>query len=393
MKTTRPRPIWMLLLLLPALTALACNAATSAFDSSGNTDQEAVVRAAVATIQAQNAGDATVRTVTQPGVVVDSELQDVLMELYDRVNPSVVLVLTNVDTFELGSGSGFVLDSDGHIVTNNHVVTEGETFEVVYADGERRRATIAGTDIDSDLAVLEVDDPPAGAVPLPLADPDGIDVGQIVVALGSPFGEQGSMSFGIISGLGRTLESQRTTTFGGSYSLPQVIQTDAPINPGNSGGPLLNLNGEVVGVSSAIRTTTGLNSGVGFAIPVSAVARIAPVLIAEGSYPYPYMGISASGTQISLDQQEAWGLPQASGVYIGSVTPESPADAAGLVGAGPNNLGGDLIIAVDGQPVGEFNDLISYLVFRTEVGQTIALTVIRDGDTLEIPLTLGERPQ
>jgi 2-alkenal reductase len=225
-----------------------------------------------------------------------------------------------------------------------------------------------------------------------LGDADRILVGQIVVALGSPFGQQGSMSLGIVSGLGRSLESQRQTGLGGTYSLPQVIQTDAPINPGNSGGPLLNLNGEVIGVNSAIRTTTGINSGVGFAIPVSAVTRIAPVLITEGSFSYPYMGISASGTHITLDQQEAWGLPQVSGVYVGGVTEDSPAEEAGLVAAGSDGRGGDLITAVDGLPVRDFNELISYLVFEAEVGQTIRLTVVRDGETLEVPLILGERP-
>ncbi len=382
------------LLLIFVLTAsgLACNAAGRIVEPEVVGNQESLVQAAVATIQAQTTTGNGALTTSQPGIVVDSSLEELLVNIYQRVNPSVVLVITKVDSLELGSGSGFVLDDLGHIVTNNHVVAEGDEYEIVFADGERRRATISGTDIDSDLAVLAVEDPPASAPPLTMGHADQIQVGQFVVALGSPFGQQGSMSLGIISGLARSLESQRQTGLGGTYSLPQVIQTDAPINPGNSGGPLLNLNGEVIGVNSAISSLTGSNSGVGFAIPVSAVIRITPALIAEGSYAYPYMGISASGTHITLDQQEAWGLPQASGVYVGSVTENSPAERAGLIAAGNDGLGGDLITAVDGMMISDFSELISYLVFEAEVGQTIQLTVLRDGQTLELPLTLGERP-
>lgn len=392
MKSFGSRLYLLLLLIAVVVSGLACNAAGQLVGPESAGSDEAVVQAAVATIQAQTTLGNGVLTTSQPGMVLESDLEQALVNLYERVNPSVVLVITKADSFELGSGSGFVLDSQGHIVTNNHVIAEGDEYEVVFAAGERRQATVAGSDVDSDLAVLVVENAPASAPPVTLGDADQIAVGQIAVALGSPFGQQGSMSLGIVSGLGRSLESQRQTGLGGTYSLPQVIQTDAPINPGNSGGPLLNLSGEVIGVNSAIRTTTGLNSGVGFAIPVSAVTRIAPVLIAEGSFAYPYMGISASGTHITLDQQEAWGLPQTSGVYVGSVTEDSPAEDAGLIAAGSDGRGGDLITAVDGQQVNDFNGLITYLVFKAEVGQTILLTVIRDGETLELPLTLGERP-
>lgn len=193
------------------------------------------------------------------------------------------------------------------------------------------------------------------------------------------------MSLGIISGLGRSLASQRL-----GYSLPQVLQTDAPINPGNSGGPLLDMAGRVLGVNSAIRTDTGVNSGVGFAIPVNAVRRIVPALIESGVYIYPYMGIEVPRDPLTLADYEQLGLPRTSGAYITGVRPESPADVAGLIGQpGP---GGDLIIAVDGQTVHVFNDLLSYLVFETAVGQTIELTILRDGKEMIIPLTLGERP-
>jgi 2-alkenal reductase len=383
-----------MLIALLVLAALACTSITSLGEdqpASTTTEDAAIIRAAVATVQAQtNSNNTTIGE--QTSIVVDSSLQDTLTDLYDRVNPSVVFILTNVGNATLGSGSGFIFDANGHIVTNNHVVVDGDNFEVVFPDGSRREAGLVGTDVDSDLAVIKVDTLPDSVSPVPLAEFEKVDVGQIVVALGSPFGQQGSMSLGIISGLGRSLESQRDSGLGGNYSLPQVIQTDAPINPGNSGGPLLNLNGEVVGVNSAIRTTTGLNSGVGFAIPVQAVRRIVPALIDSGSYTYPFMGITATGGQLTLAAQEAFDLPQTSGVYVTGVTPDSPADNAGLIPAGSDNRGGDLIVAVDGQVVGEFNDLISYLVFQTEVGQTITLTVLRAEQSLDLPLILGERP-
>ncbi|HQF69881.1 MAG TPA: PDZ domain-containing protein, partial [Promineifilum sp.] len=200
---------------------------------------------------------------------------------------------------------------------------------------------------------------------------------------------------GIVSALGRTLTSDRITEGGGRYSLPQVIQTDAAINPGNSGGPLLNLAGEVIGVNSSIRTSTGTNSGVGFSIPVNAVRRIAPALITNGTYHYTYMGIRMAA--LDLTSQQALGLPQVTGAYVTEVSPNAPAALAGLRAGGVDEVGellpgGDLIIAVDGQPIASSDDLISYLVFSTEVGQTINLTIIRDGQQLDVPLTLGQRP-
>lgn len=202
------------------------------------------------------------------------------------------------------------------------------------------------------------------------------------------------MSLGIVSGVGRTLQSQRAADGGGSYSLPQVIQTDAPINPGNSGGPLVNLSGQVVGVNSAIRTETGFNSGVGFSIPVNAVKRIVPSLITDGRYVYPYMGIGVSLPTLNLDVQEQLGLPEPYGVYITSIVANGPAAQADLqAGRVETNFeGGDLILAVDGREVRNFDELISYLVFETEVGQTIELYIWRNGEYITVPLTLGARP-
>jgi 2-alkenal reductase len=285
-----------------------------------------------------------------------------------------------------------VYDRDGHIVTNEHVVAEGRLFEVVFAGGQRLPAALVGTDSDSDLAVLKVDALPEGATPLPLVEPGDLQVGQYVVAIGNPFGEQGSMSLGIVSGLGRSLRSQRAASMGSSYSLPEVVQTDAPINPGNSGVPLLNLDGQVVGVNSAIASTTGVNSGVGFAIPAAAVRRIVPQLIQEGRYVYSYLG-AAFDEEISLIEQVQFELPQTQGAYVISVTPGGPAAEAGLIPANPSTgQGGDLVVEIDGVPIRNFADLNSYLVFNTQVGQTIEVTVLRDGQNLQLPLVLGARP-
>lgn len=339
------------------------------------------------------ASNAPVITTQNPISTVD--LQNALIELYERLNPSVVhiLVYTSAgDPLPLGSGSGFIYDDEGHIVTNNHVVEDGAVFEVIFFDNSRSPAEVIGRDVDSDLAVIKVEELPTSARPVTLGNSDDVRVGELVIAIGNPFGQQGSMSLGIISGLARSIESQREAEFtGGRYSLPGVIQTDAPINPGNSGGPLLNLQGEVVGINSAIRSTTGVNSGVGFAIPVNAVRRIVPSLIANGNYTYSYMGVQIRSLNLNL--QELFELPQVNGAYVIGVTAGGPAEQAGLVPAGENDgLGGDLIVAIDGQPILDTEQLIAYLVFDTEVGQTIELSVIRDGETIAVPLTLDARP-
>ncbi len=316
------------------------------------------------------------------------DLQSALVDLYQQTNPSVVYIILP----SVGSGSGFVFDKQGHIVTNNHVVEGGRAFEVVFANGERQPAELVGRDVDSDLAVIQVERLPEGVQPLPLGSSEDLQVGQFVAAIGNPFGEQGSMSLGIVSGLNRSLSSQRGSTLSGSYSLPEVIQTDAPINPGNSGGPLLNLAGEVVGVNSAIASATGTNSGVGFSIPADAVKRVVPSLIEGASYDYPYMGVTFD-SEVSLEDQTTFGLSQTQGAYVVGVTPGGPADQAGLRAADANTgRGGDLVVAIDGQPIIDFSDLNSYLVFHTSAGQTIALTIVRDGESLELPLTLGSRP-
>ena len=356
-------------------------------------DANQIAGQVMATLEAQP--EATAETQIVPAVNVsaatlaaDESLQNTLIDLYQHVNPAVVYILVP----NVGSGSGFLYDDQGHIVTNRHVIAGADSVEVVFYNGERRDAEILGSDADGDLAVLQVQDVPAGIEPLPLAANGSAQVGEFVVAIGSPFGEQGSMTLGIISGLGRSLRSQRSTTGGSSYSLPQVIQTDAPINPGNSGGPLLNLNGEVVGVNAAIASTSGTGSGVGFSIPVEALHLIVPSLIENGEYQYPYLGVSFAN-EITLSMQEELGLPQATGAYVLDENAGGPADQAGVIAAdAQTGRGGDLVIAIDGQTVNDFSDLNSYLVFETRAGQTITLTVLRDGEQVDLSLTLGARP-
>lgn len=401
------RSPFLLFIALLALSALACQALSiSQPDNNSDTssaagDNQALVEYAVATVMAQLPAQSGVAappatTATSQLPPMSTDLESTMVELYRHVNPAVVQIFVlDEQSFLAGTGTGFVYDADGHIITNNHVVTGASSLEVAFPDGERRSAEVIGTDVDSDLAVIKVESLPAGVQPIPLGDSNNVQVGQFAVAIGNPFGEQGSLSLGIISGLGRTLTSDRIAEGGGRYSLPKVIQTDAAINPGNSGGPLLNLAGEVIGVNSAIRTSTGTNSGVGFSIPVNAVRRVAPSLIAEGVYHYPYLGIRM--TALDLAAQGELGLSQAAGAYVTDLTPNSPAQAAGIQASGFNDSvgilpGGDLIIAVNGQTIANPDDLISYLVFDAEVGQTITLTIIRDGEQIDVPLTLGERP-
>lgn len=384
------------------LVTMACQGLSTMQTSIAQLDEDAIVRSAVATVEArmpepvdapEAASPPEIPTVTATQLdPADISLQDALVNVYYRTNPAVVhiFVFDEIEdtSLPLGTGSGFVYDDSGYIVTNNHVVADGERYEVTFASGIRRSAELIGTDVDSDLGVLKIENLPENVKPIPLGDSSNLQVGQFVIAIGNPFGEAGSMSIGVVSGLGRTLESQRIAEGGGRYSLPEVVQTDAAINPGNSGGPLLNLSGEVIGVNSAISTRTGTNSGVGFSIPVNAVKQVVPKLISDGEYVYPYMGIRM--LSLDLDLQEQLALPQTSGAYVTDVTEDSPAEEAGLIGV--NGPGGDLIVAVDGQPVTTSDDLIAYLVFETQVGQTIELTVLRDGEEVNVSLELGARP-
>ena len=335
-----------------------------------------------------------------------------LVALYQQVDPGVVAIWTfatvsgATDTsMPIGQGSGFVIDTQGHIVTNQHVVAGAEEIEVDFPSGVRTWAKVLGTDLDSDLAVLKVDVPAEELFPLPLGDSDQVRVGEMVIAIGNPFGLSGTMTSGIVSAIGRTLDSERAAPGGQPFTSGDIIQTDAAINPGNSGGPLINLRGEVIGVNRAIRTesftVTGdaANSGVGFAIPVNIIKRVVPSLIESGRYDYPYLGISSlSQSTLNLNTLKQLQLPDNTvGVYVTCVTDGGPAQKAGLRGAGRCDNGGllpggDLILAIDGRPLETFNDLISYLVSSTQVGQEIVITVLRDGKEVDLTLTVGARP-
>jgi len=329
-------------------------------------------------------------------------MEDALVEVYELVNPGVVSI-RSINGDDNSLGSGFVVDQEGHIVTNYHVIEGADQLEIAFPSGEKTRAEVLGTDLDSDIAVIKVELDSADLHPLKLSDSDLIRVGQTVVAIGNPFGFRGTMTVGIVSGLGRSMESLHDAPGGGVFSAGDIIQTDAAINPGNSGGPLINLNGEVVGVNRAIYTNNfsssgdPVSSGLGFAISINIVKRVLPVLIAEGEYAYPYVGIS-SINDLSLLQQEALNLTRATGVYVNRITAGSPAEHAGLIGGSLSTAypelraGGDLIIAIDGYEVLTFADFISYIIKNKSPGDQIQITVVRDGEIVEIELTLGERP-
>ncbi len=321
-----------------------------------------------------------------------------LASLYQQVIPGVVAIRTTS-----GLGSGFVFDGDGHIITNQHVVDGVSTAEIAFSSGYKTTGTVIGSDVDADVAVIKVNAPGDEIHPLPIGDSSALLVGQPVVAIGNPFGLNGTMTLGIVSGLGRT-QPAHAAPDGGFFSTADIIQTDAAINPGNSGGPLFNLNGEVVGINQSIRTdnvneVTGnaVNSGVAFAISINLVKRVVPVLIRDGKYKYPYLGIS-SNSDMSLAEVEALGLSQFTGAYVVSVVPGGPAEQAGIrAGDSPTNIpglnaGGDLITALDGKPVKTFDDLLSYLITTKSPGDTVLLTVLRDGQFVDIPVVLGERP-
>lgn len=328
-------------------------------------------------------------------------LEGSLEALYEKYSPGVVsLQYASIDGS--GQGTGFVIDKEGHIVTNYHVASDIEQLEVHFSSGLKVYGDVIGTDLDSDLAVIKVDVDPDELVPLPLGDSDQVKVGQMVVAIGNPYGLSGTMTVGVVSARGRVLDSMRQTSTGSYYSSGDTIQTDALINPGNSGGPLLNLNGEVIGVNRAIQTAglsvTGdaISTGIGFAISSNIVRKVVPSLIEKGSYEYPYLGMT-SYTSMSLAMIEVLDLPQSTGAYVSSVVKGGPADQAGIRGGtSPSSVqglfkGGDLIIAVDGRPIKDFSELLSYMVVNKNPGETITFTVIRNGETLDVNVVLGFR--
>jgi 2-alkenal reductase len=316
--------------------------------------------------------------------VPSTESERLFAEIYGRVSPSVVSISVRGEAFE-SSGTGFVIDTQGHIVTNNHVVDSASRIEVNFLDGTIVRGSIVGLDPDSDLAVLRVDMPVERLFPATFGDSNQLFVGETTMAIGSPFNQRWTLTTGIISALDRTISGLN------SFSVGSVIQTDAAINPGNSGGPLLNLRGEVIGVNSQILSETRSNSGVGFAIPSNLVKRVASDIISTGRVDYSLLGIrSASDDSITLDIIETYNLPNnIRGVVIGEASSGLPAQQGGLRSA--TNRSVDIITAIDNVPVTGMSSLISYLAINTRPGQTVNLTVYRDGQLITIPVVLGSR--
>lgn len=331
-------------------------------------------------------------------------LQTQVEAVYDQAGSAVVNVttVTYVHDFffnpvpQEGTGSGFIYDREGHIITNFHVVENAQELSVTLADGRTYSAELVGQDPTNDLAVIRIhsDDVPE---PIPLGDSDDLRVGRFVVAIGNPFGLEGTLTVGVVSSLGRVIQGPDGRFIG------EVIQTDAAINPGNSGGPLLDLSGQVIGVNSQIVSPSGASAGVGFAVPSNTARRVVPELITHGRYPHPWLGIEA----ISLTAERAEAFRQAgmeivadSGVLVLQVAPGGPADQAGIrggtrlarIGRYQIPLGGDIIRAIDGEPITDFQDLTIYLDTRTRVGETVELAVVRDGEERTIEATLQERP-
>jgi S1-C subfamily serine protease len=346
-----------------------------------------------------------------------ADQQSVLLQnLYKQVNPSVVSIDVRIPAgaanLELlptepddqnaplvrAAGSGFVYDDKGHIVTNAHVVESAEKITVNFADGTSIAAKTIGADPDADLAVIEID---ASKVDLPrslvLADSDTLEVGQRAIAIGNPFNNPGTMTQGIVSALGRSLFGRQIGT--SQFRIPQVIQTDAAINPGNSGGPLLNANGEVIGINTAIWSQVRQSSGVGYAVPSNIIRNVADEIIATGKAEHSYLGIS--GSSLTVEINEEMGLDtKFKGVLIQQVSPRTPASEAGLK-AGTKTItideidvtvGGDIIVGIDNIEITKFDDLLGYLFVKTKPGQTVTLKVLRGGETIEVPVTLTSRP-
>ena len=318
-----------------------------------------------------------------------------LMEIFEKTEASVVQVNVRSADGRImpGSmGSGFVYSDDGYIITNNHVIDNAEKVTITFLDGESYIAQIIGTDSDLDLAVLKVQPGSTYLQPIPIGDSSQLKVGQEIAAIGNPFGLSGSMTSGISSQMGRLLPQDS------GYSIPDVIQTDAAINPGNSGGPLLNMKGEVVGINTAIQSATGEFTGVGFAVPSNTVKKVIPVLIEDGIFYHPWMGIS--GSDVDPELAKVRELNSSKGFLIATVIEGSPAEDAGLQGITITKeidgreypMDGDIILKIDDVVVRKISDILVYLQREKSIGDEMIMTVNRDGMLIEKVLVLGERP-
>ena len=331
------------------------------------------------------------------GAVAGLPQEQLIIDIYKRVSPAVVYIeVADADESDNGgSGSGLVYDREGHIVTNAHVVRNANLIRVYFSDDTIAQADVLGIDPDADLAVLQVNVPDEILVPAEMGSSAGLQVGQLAIAIGNPYGYERTLTVGFISALGRVLRQES------GFSIAEVIQTDAAINPGNSGGPLLDSAGRVIGINSYYRPSspTGGSAGIGFAVPVDQVKLVVPELIAHGRYGHPWLGIS--GYALRPELVGALDLPVERGALVTETIPDGPSDRAGVRGGTreveilgypePVRAGGDIIVAIDGIPVGGMDDIITYLQ-QTRVGQQVTLTLIRDGQELTLPVELGERP-
>jgi len=327
--------------------------------------------------------------------------EQLIINVYQRVSPAVVHITSRAIALDFfwgpipqeGTGSGFIIDKEGHIVTNYHVVEGAESIEVTLADGTTAPAELVGADPYNDLAVIKIEVPPHKLHPVELGSSSDLRVGQRAIAIGNPFGLDRTLTVGVISSLGRIIERE------GERALGELIQTDAAINPGNSGGPLLDSQGRVIGVNTAIKSPIGASVGIGFAVPVDTVKRVVPELIAKGRYAHPWLGLWAYSITPAL--AEGLNLPVDKGLLVAQLYPDGPADRAGLRG-GKRRVrvgnyivvaGGDIITAINGTEVKSMEELTVYLETKTKVGQVVELTVLRDGQRMTIEVELGERPE
>jgi len=337
----------------------------------------------------------TKAVVAQDIIPEDKELT--LVEIFEKAESGVVRVNVkrpdNDPRGPGGIGSGFVYDGEGHIITNDHVVARAEKITVTFLDGRSYKASTVGQDSFTDLAVIKVNASSDVLQPLEMGNSSSLRVGEPIAAIGNPFGLSGSMTSGIVSALGRLLPTQDR-----GFQIPDIIQTDAAINPGNSGGPLLNMNGQVIGINTAIQSETGEFAGVGFAIPSNTVQKIVPGLIKENHYHHPWVGIS--GRDIDPDLADVLHLKDARGFMVINVLEDSPAEKAGLRGTTETRevdgiryqLGGDIILSVDGKTVRKIDDILIHLQREKSVGDEMLLQILRDGKVTDVIITLSERP-
>ena len=308
------------------------------------------------------------------------------------VNPYIIINGSPLENQSTRLGSGFVYDDAGHIITNNHVVAGAQIVDVRFVDGNIYSAKVIGTDPSNDIAVLQITDDfsEEHVIPLILGDSSALEVGQQIIAIGNPFGLSNTMTTGIVSQVGRLLPNREA-----GFSIPNVIQTDAAINPGNSGGPMLNLQGHVIGINTAIQSTTGEFSGIGFAVPSDTIKRIVPSLIEKGFFEHPWLGVS--GTSVTPDIAKQIGLPKNyKGVFVTTLVKDGPAQKAGLQEATYNAKqelkGGDIITALDGHQIRDIDDLVIYLADNKKVGDSVVIEIHRDNSVIELTTILQARP-